>query len=74
MAGNLIVERTANVAVITINGPKVLNVLNTETLGELRTAFRIRVPRLSRSATVAAGCTTREQSRSSHRSVTDTSS
>lgn len=40
MAGNVILDRTASVAVITINRPKVLNALNAGTLVELRAAFR----------------------------------
>src|SRR4051794_32494718 len=36
---NLLVERNARIATITINRPKVLNALNTQTLDELRRAF-----------------------------------
>src|SRR4029079_17802510 len=36
---NLLVEREASVAILTINRPKVLNALNTQTLDELRRAM-----------------------------------
>jgi enoyl-CoA hydratase len=37
---NLLIERDGPVAILTINRPKVLNALNTQTLGELRSALQ----------------------------------
>src|SRR6476646_5570228 len=36
---NLLIERDAGVAIVTVNRPKVLNALNTQTLDELRRAI-----------------------------------